>query len=173
MTAIPEYSSSIPAGLVGFYRRIIKLPERIPLSLVQLASRIAVAHVFWQSARTKLASWPVTLQLFANEYNLPFVEPAIAAPLATAAEITGSVLLFLGLLSRLGALVLLCVVSVIQIFVFPENWAEHLLWVSLLLLVLTRGAGVISLDRLADWAFTRKSLKSSSGREHTANVFRA
>lgn len=157
MAAIPEYSSLTPAGLVGFYRRIIRLPERIPLSLVQLASRIAVAHVFWRSAQTKLASWPVTLQLFASEYDLPFIDPSIAAPLATTAEITGSVLLFLGLLSRLGALMLLGVVSVIQIFVFPENWTEHLLWASLLSLVLVRGAGAFSFDRLADWAFARRA----------------
>lgn len=153
MTAIPEYSSSTPAGLVGLYRRVIKLAERIPFSLVQLAARVAIAHVFWQSAQTKLASWPVTLQLFANEYNLPFVDPAIAAPLATAAEITGSVLLFLGLFSRVGALMLFSVISVIQIFVYPENWAEHLLWASLLLVVLTRGAGVISLDYVAGRIF--------------------
>lgn len=154
MTAIPEYSSSAPAGLFGLYRRVIKLPERIPFSLIQLAARIAISHVFWQSAQTKLASWPVTLQLFANEYNLPFIDPSIAAPLATTAEITGSVLLFLGLFSRLGAMMLLGVVSVIQIFVFPENWAEHLLWASLLLLVLTRGAGVFSLDHVAKRTFS-------------------
>ena len=153
MTAIPEYSSSAP-GLFGLYRRVIKLPEHIPFSLIQLAARIAISHVFWQSAQTKLASWPVTLQLFANEYNLPFIDPSIAAPLATTAEITGSVLLSLGLFSRLGALMLLGVVSVIQIFVFPENWAEHLLWASLLLLVLTRGAGVLSLDHVAERTFS-------------------
>ncbi|RRH92091.1 DoxX family protein [Mesorhizobium tamadayense] len=156
MTAISERSSTSQAGLFGFYRRMIKLPELIPFSLVQLGARVAVAHVFWQSAQTKLASWPVTLQLFASEYNLPFIDPSIAAPLATTAEITGSVLLFLGLFSRLGALMLLGVVSVIQIFVFPENWAEHLLWASLLLLVLTRGAGVISLDRIADSLFAAR-----------------
>lgn len=149
MTAISEHSSSNPAGFVGFYKRIIKLPEHIPFSLVQLAARVAVAHVFWQSAQTKLVSWPVTLQLFANEYNLPFIDPSIAALLATAAELTGSVLIFLGLFSRLAALMLIGVVSVIQIFVYPENWAEHLLWASLLLLVLARGAGVFSLDHVA------------------------
>ena len=85
MTAVSDHSSSSPAGLVGLYRRIIKLPEHIPFSLVQLAARVAVAHVFWQSAQSKLASWPVTLQLFANEYNLPFIDPSIAAPLATTA----------------------------------------------------------------------------------------
>ncbi|TIU32970.1 MAG: DoxX family protein [Mesorhizobium sp.] len=149
MTAISEQSLSSPAGFVGLYKRIIKLPEHIPLSLVQLAARVAVAHVFWQSAQSKLASWPVTLQLFANEYNLPFIDPSIAAPLATAVELTGSVLIFFGLFSRLAALMLLGVVSVIQIFVYPENWAEHLLWSSLLLLVLTRGASVFSLDCVA------------------------
>ncbi|MFD2058887.1 DoxX family protein [Mesorhizobium calcicola] len=154
MTAISDHSSTSPGGLVGVYRRIIKLPERIPFSLIQLAARVAVAHVFWQSAQTKLASWPVTLQLFANEYNLPFVDPSIAAPLATAAELTGSVLIFLGLFSRLGALMLLGVVLVIQIFVFPENWAEHLLWASLLLLVLTRGPGAFSLDYVAERTFS-------------------
>ena len=154
MTAFSDHSSTSAAGFVGFYRRIMKLPERIPFSLVQLAVRVAVAHVFWQSAQSKLASWPVTLQLFANEYNLPFIDPSIAAPLATAAELTGSVLIFLGLFSRLAALMLLGVVSVIQIFVYPENWAEHLLWVSLLLLVLTRGAGVLSLDYVAARALT-------------------
>lgn len=150
MTTISEQSSSNPAGFVRLYRRIIKLPEHIPFSLVQLAARVAVAHVFWQSAQSKLASWPVTLQLFANEYNLPFIDPSIAAPLATTAEITGSVLIFLGLFSRFAAVMLLGVVSVIQIFVYPENWAEHLLWASLLLLVLTRGAGVFSLDHVAE-----------------------
>ncbi|WFP76087.1 DoxX family protein [Mesorhizobium sp. WSM4906] len=154
MTAISEQSSSNPAGFVGLYRRIIKLPEHIPFSLVQLAARVAVAHVFWQSAQSKLASWPVTLQLFANEYNLPFIDPSIAAPLATAAELTGLVLVFFGAFSRLGALMLIGVVSVIQIFVYPENWAEHLLWASLLLLVLARGAGVFSLDYVAERALS-------------------
>jgi putative oxidoreductase len=59
------------------------------------------------------------------------------------------VLIFFGLFARLGALLMLGVVATIQIFVYPENWAEHLLWASLLLLILARGAGVISLDQLA------------------------
>jgi putative oxidoreductase len=64
------------------------------------------------------------------------------------------VLVFFGLFSRLAALMLLGVVSVIQFFVYPENWAEHLLWASLLLLVLTRGAGAFSLDYVAARAFS-------------------
>jgi putative oxidoreductase len=138
---------------IELYSRVMDHFQRIPLSAVQLAARVAVAHVFWASAQTKLASWPITLQLFAMEYNLPIVPPEIAAPLATAAELSGAVLLFLGLFTRLGALMLLGVVATIQIFVYPGHWAEHLMWASLLLLLLARGAGVVSLDAVASRFF--------------------
>jgi putative oxidoreductase len=135
---------------------IVSIPERIPLSLVQLVTRIAVGHVFWASAQSKLASWPVTLQLFALEYRVPVLPPEVAASLATAAELSGSVLLFAGLLTRLAVLQLLGVVTVIQLFVFPGNWPEHLLWASGLLLLLARGPGIISLDFIASRLLTRR-----------------
>lgn len=134
------------ASIVSAARGLIGLADRIPLSLVQLASRVAVAHVFWNSAQSKLASWPITQQLFAMEYQVPLLPPEIAAPLATATELCGAVLVFFGFFSRLGALALLGVVAVIQLFVFPGSWGEHLTWASLLLLIVARGAGKISLD---------------------------
>jgi putative oxidoreductase len=155
MTMTHEMPMASGRSLVNRYRSALALADRIPLSLVQLAARAAVAHVFWQSAQTKLASWPVTLQLFAMEYRLPLLDPAIAAPLATAAEIAGAALIFFGLFARLGALMLLGVVATIQIFVYPGSWAEHLLWASLLLLVLARGAGVVSLDHIGGRLFGR------------------
>jgi putative oxidoreductase len=124
----------------------IGLLESIPLSLVQLAARVAVARVFWQSAQAKLASWPVTEQLFAYEYNLPLIDPSIAARLATAAELSGALLVAFGFGSRIGALILLAITATIQIFVYPQNWPDHLLWASLLLLVIARGPGVVSFD---------------------------
>lgn len=142
-------------SVVSRLRGALKLADAFPLSIVQLAGRVAVAHVFWQSAQTKLASWPVTLQLFAFEYRIPVLDPAVAAPLATAAELTGAVLLFFGVFARLGSLMLLGVVATIQVFVYPTHWAEHLMWASLLLLVFARGAGVFSLDFLADRFFRR------------------
>jgi putative oxidoreductase len=45
-------------------------------------------------------------------------------------------------------------VAVIQLFVFPGSWAEHLLWASLLLLIAARGAGKISLDHMVNRYFT-------------------
>lgn len=155
MTMTHEIQMSGGRSLADRYRGAVALADVIPLSLVQLAARVAVARVFWQSAQTKLASWPVTLQLFAMEYRLPVLDPAIAAPLATAAEITGSILIFLGLFSRFGALILLGITATIQIFVYPQNWAEHLMWASLLVLIVARGAGVVSLDHIAGRMFHR------------------
>ena len=140
---------------LALYRRAVALAERIPLSLVQLASRIAVAYVFWNSAQSKLASWPITIQLFRMEYQVPVLPPELAATLGTATELTGAILLFLGLFTRLSALALLGLVAVIQVFVYPGHWGEHLLWASLLLLLLARGAGVVSLDHLAKRFFAR------------------
>jgi len=132
----------------SIFKPALAIAESIPLSVVQLAARVAVAHVFWNSAQSKLVSWPVTLQLFAMEYRVPLLPPEIAALLATATELTGAVLIFLGLFTRLGAIALLGIVAIIQIFVYPGNWGEHLLWASLLGLLLARGAGVVSLDYL-------------------------
>src|SRR3954453_11190778 len=106
---------------VAAYQWAAGLANRVPLSLVQLAARLAVAHVFWNSAQSKLASWPVTLHLFRMEYQVPLLPPDLAAYLATATELTGSVLLVLGLFTRIGALALMGVVMIIQLFVFPEN----------------------------------------------------
>jgi putative oxidoreductase len=155
MTMTQQMPITAGHGIIARYRSTLHFAEAIPLSLVQLAARVSIAQIFWQSAQSKLASWPVTLQLFAMEYRIPVVDPTIAAPLATATEIAGSILVFFGVFSRIGALALLGVVAVIQTFVYPQNWNEHLLWASLLLLILARGAGVVSLDHLAGRLFGR------------------
>ncbi len=144
--SLPPAAPGLTAG--ALHPGILKAAEWIPLSAVQAAARVSVGLVFWKSAMSKLASWPVTEQLFAMEYHVPLIPPSVAAPLATATELGGAILLFAGLFARLGAMALLGLVAVIQIFVFPGNWAEHLLWASLLLLILARGAGAISLDHL-------------------------
>lgn len=143
-------------SLISLYGGLLNLANKIPMSLVQLASRVAIAHVFWNSAQSKLASWPITQQLFAMEYQVPLLPHDVAAVMATAAELSGAILLFFGLFARLGALALLGVVAVIQLFVFPGSWGEHLLWASLLLLILARGAGHISVDYLVRRYFTTR-----------------
>jgi putative oxidoreductase len=149
MTTFAPAATSPIAVPLALYRSLLDGANRIPLSLPLLLGRLALAYVFWNSAHSKLASWPVTLQLFALEYRVPLLPADVAAYLATATELAGAVLLFLGLFTRLGALALLGVVAVIQLFVYPDHWGEHLLWASVLLLLVARGAGAVSLDRVA------------------------
>ena len=147
--ASPTLTAAGGFAPLALYRGLLGAANRIPLSLPQLAARVALAQVFWNSGQSKLASPEITAQLFAMEYQVPLIPPEIAAPLATATELGGALLLFLGLFTRLGALMLLGMVAVIQIFVYPGHWGEHLMWASMLLLLLARGAGKLSLDYLA------------------------
>jgi putative oxidoreductase len=73
--------------------------------------------------------------------------PEIAAAMATTFELGCSALLILGLGTRLATLPLLGMLAVIQLFVYPNAWVDHLTWGSILVAVLTRGAGAISVDR--------------------------
>jgi len=124
--------------------------ERIPLALIQLAMRIAVGAVFFNSGLLKINSWEFAIKLFEDEYKVPFIEPVWAARLAAFNELTFPVLLVLGLATRLATLPLLGMILVIQTLVYPQAWVDHLLWGSILLFLLNRGPGAISLDALIE-----------------------
>src|SRR3954469_19858187 len=131
--------------------RIRQLYDRLgllPLSIIQLMARFSMAIIFWRSGQAKIANWDLTLQLFANEYKVPVLPPEFAAPMAAAVELSTPVLLVLGLFTRLATLPMIGMTLVIQIFVYPQSWADHLTWMTMLLLLLSRGTGVFSLDHL-------------------------
>jgi putative oxidoreductase len=113
-----------------------------------LPLRFAVATVFWNSAMAKLANWDTTLALFSDEYQLPLMPPEIAAYMAVTIELTTPVFLALGLMTRFAAFVLLGMTTVIEIFVYPLAWPTHIQWAAMLLVLLCRGAGALSLDHL-------------------------
>lgn len=108
--------------------------------------------MFFMSGRTKveglLSITPSTYELFQSEYALPLVSPWLAAHLATYAEHLFPLLLVLGLFTRLSALALLGMTTVIEVFVYPDAWPTHLSWAGLLLLLVAKGAGALSLDRV-------------------------
>jgi len=131
--------------------RILALREqlaRFPLSIIQLAMRIGIGAVFFRSGLLKYNSWEFTVQLFRDEYKVPLLDPVLAAKLAMAQELTVPIFLFVGLATRVATLPLLGMIAVIQIFVFPNAWSDHLLWSSALVLILTRGPGAFSIDHL-------------------------
>jgi len=120
--------------------------ERFPLALIQLAARVGVGAVFFRSGLLKYGSWDFAVQLFRDEYRVPLLDPLLAARITTAIELAVPIFLWLGLATRLATLPLLGMIAVIQVFVYPNAWSDHLLWASALLLLLTRGAGAISVD---------------------------
>ena len=138
------------------YNRLVALVsnpwgEQVTLIMV----RLSLAGIFWRSGRTKVVegSWlsisDTAKFLFQEEYKAVPFPPEFAAYVATYAEHLFPVLIVIGLFTRLSALALLGMTMVIQIFVYPEAWwSVHIIWVSLALVLIVRGAGRFSIDAL-------------------------
>ncbi|WP_417462117.1 DoxX family protein [Kordiimonas sp.] len=120
---------------------------------VLLWLRCWLAHIFYASGRTKVAGGylepsDIAITLFEDEYALPLLDPEVAAQLAIYGETFLPLLLILGLFSRLGALGLVGMTLVIQIFVYPALFTEHASWLAAGLAILVMGGGRLSLDHL-------------------------
>lgn len=120
-------------------------------SFLALVARLSIAAIFFQSGRTKVEGFLTitdgTYELFASEYKLPLVPPEIAAHMSAYVETFVPMLLVLGLATRLSAFVLLGMTTIIEIFVYPDAWPTHLSWAAILLYLIARGGGRLSVDR--------------------------
>lgn len=120
-------------------------------AVLSLGARVALGAIFFMSGRTKVDGFLTvtdgTYALFRDEYKVPLLPPELAAHLATYAEHLLPVLLVLGLFTRLGALGVLGMTLVIQLFVYPDAWPTHLSWMTLALYLIGRGGGPVSVDR--------------------------
>jgi len=149
-----DASRSSPAALMA---QAFDWLDRVPYGLLAIPLRLAVATVFWNSAMAHLANWQTTLYLFETDYRLPFLPPHLAAYMAVSIEVSTPILLVLGLLTRPAALVLLGMVTVIEVFVYPQAWPTHIQWAAMLLVLLCRGAGMFSIDHLLKRYFRARS----------------
>ncbi|AJE23615.1 DoxX family protein [Azotobacter chroococcum] len=155
-------NDSSPARLIA---AAVDLCRRIPYGLIAFLARFSIAAVFWKSGQTKVEGLaidlvsgtfelglprltPSTVPLFAEEYRVPLLPPELAAHAAAFAEHVFPVLLLAGLATRLSALALLGMTLVIQVFVYPDAYPTHGTWAACLLLLIARGPGALSLDRL-------------------------
>jgi len=151
MMTTTTYDMTLAEPRRGVARWLDRLAA-VPLSIHQLLFRLGVACVFLKAGMVKVSSWESTVALFRDEYRVPVVPPEIAATMAATFELGCSTLLIIGLASRLATLPLLGMIATIQLFVYPDAWSEHLVWGSILLFLLTRGPGAISLDHvIARW----------------------
>ena len=136
---------------------------RIPDSLIAFLGRFSIAAVFWKSGQTKIEGLAIDLidgtftlglpklsdsavMLFQHEYALPLLPPTLAATLAALAEHVFPILILLGLATRFSALALLGMTLVIQLFVYPGAYPTHGVWAAVLLYLVAKGPGILSID---------------------------
>ena len=155
MTPIHEMNSATPLlhGIALKAGRVrAKISEFLsPLAL--LALRLPVAVVFWRSGRTRVEGWNIFdifgTQAFLFEYEFGLPLPVLMAHLTAIAEHVLPALLILGLFTRLGALGMLTMTLVIQLFIYPDAWLNaHMFWAVILFAVFALGPGKVSLDHL-------------------------
>ena len=162
---------SIPYAIVGlFVRIVVAFPFLVagqanvegdiivPDAAAKLGHDLFGLDLFYKLPQ---AIAQKTFDVFANDYKLPIIPSNIAAYIATFAEIVLPLLILIGLATRLSALGLFLMVLVIQFLVFPGHWwTEHAYWLALLLVLMSRGPGAISLDAFFG-LFRRKSKASA------------
>ncbi len=136
--------------LTGMIRTYASLEQRLMSTdwlsgAALLAVRLWLAKFFFFSGLTKLASWTTTIALFSDEYKVPVLPPELAAPMATAAELTLPVLLVLGLLTRFAAAGLFVMTMVIAVFVYPDA-PENVYILLLSAVLIATGSGRFGAD---------------------------
>ena len=137
-------------------RRALDTLNKVPFDVLILVARAATFSVFIHSGLQKLSDWNATLMLFRDEYKVPVLPPEVAAYMAASMELGLSTLVLLGLATRLSALGLLGMVAVIQVFVYPQAWPDHIQWLAFMIFIVCRGPGAYSLDALIGGVIRRR-----------------
>jgi len=135
-----------------FYTQIAKLFKHLQ-SVALLLARLAVAYGFYEPAMMKWADISAVAQWF-ESIGIPF--PTLNAYMAATTEITGVVLLTLGLFTRLISLpmIVIMIVAIVTVhlphgFSAGDNGFEIPMYYMLFLLIFVSfGAGKLSLDYL-------------------------
>ena len=120
---------------------------------VLLACRLWISWQFFHAGLLKLSDWSATLDLFRDEYHVPFLSPELAAVAGAGGELFFPVLLVAGFLVRPTALGLFFV-NLMAVISYPQLWQfdcpaaiqSHLYWGGALLLMMMLGGGMMSLD---------------------------
>jgi putative oxidoreductase len=152
---IPHWARFIAPTIAWF--------QRIPDALIAFVGRFSIAAVFWKSGQTKIEGLAIdfidgtytlglpkladsAVALFQDEYALPLLPPTLAAVMAALAEHVFPILILLGLATRFSALALLGMTLVIQLFVYPGAYPTHGVWAAVLLYLVAKGPGILSID---------------------------
>ncbi len=141
----------------------------IPYALVALALRLVMARLIFLDGQTRIEGPRVALNVldfdlsvvlplqvkvetfgaFLTHYAALPVSPVLGAYLLSYAEFILPICLLLGFGTRFVALGMLIMTALIQIYVMPDAlWSAHVYWAAILLVLLSRGPGQISVDAI-------------------------
>ena len=126
--------------------------ESVPL----LIARVSVGWVMAESGWGKLGKIPAVVEFFRG---LGIPAPEIQAPMAAVSELFFGVLLMMGLFTRISAIPLMIIMTVAIITAKREEITSasdllgmsEFLFIVLLLMLLVRGGGAWSCDRVLVW----------------------
>ena len=150
----------------------------VPYALVALVLRLVCARIFFLDGQSRVDGLFIPLRWhdFAMSFVLPLqmkaeaitafltqypplplpLSPALAAYAVAAAEFILPICLVLGFATRFAAFGLLIVTALLQVFVMPQAlWSAHVYWASMLLVLLSLGAGPLSIDAIIRWIARR------------------
>lgn len=134
---------------IALARQVIDGIDTWLAPLFDLAIRLYVGWQFFKSGWLKIQDWGATLALFENEYKVPVLSPQLAAIMGAGGELFLPLLLCLGLAGRFGAAGLF-VVNAMAVISYADlselGYADHVLWGSLLLVIVFHGPGRLSVD---------------------------
>jgi putative oxidoreductase len=143
-----QHSPSPMPRIVRLYAAAVAVIVKLQ-PLFALALRLYVARIFIKSGMIKLGNWQGTLGLFQNEYHVPLLPPHVAAVLGTAAEVGLPIFIALGLGTRAAAFALF-VFNIVAATSYPDlspaGLKDHILWGTMLLVMLFYGPGKIAVD---------------------------
>lgn len=141
----------------------------VPYAVVALALRLVIARVFFFDGQSRIDGMrlPLTWRDFDFSIVLPMqvkgetvtafltqvpplpLPPVLAAWTIAGAEFIFPIVLVLGFATRFSALALLGLTVVFQFFLAPQAlWTAHIYWASMLLVLISMGAGQISIDAI-------------------------
>ena len=154
----------------------IALCSFIPYALVGLGLRLLMAREFFLDGQT-LISGPrlsqsvygfdlsvvlpmqvraETISNFVAQYGALPVPPMLAAYVVSYAEFILPIMLLIGFGTRFAALALLVMTGAIDFYVMPQAlWVDHIYWGAILLVLLSRGPGALSIDHFIKLASRR------------------
>lgn len=140
-----QYAKAFVAEWLGRIAKALAGLQRGVAPLFELGIRLRLAQIFFVSGVLKASDWDHAILLATYEYPVAWMDPVTAAYLGASIELAGSVLLTIGLRTRLAATALFSLSLVIHLNYVALD--ANLFWMALLAWFVVNGAGPWSLDR--------------------------